>query len=104
MNKVIRNGKVAVLISAWYGAGWGWCAAVGAAAGRFDPEIVEMVENDQYDRIIPYCEKTYGQDGYYAGAPNLKIEWVDLGTEFLIHEYDGWESIWKKSEIEWLTA
>jgi hypothetical protein len=102
MNRVIRNGQVAVLITPNFGAGWStW---MDKPEILFDPEIVAMVENEQHERIIPYCKQTYGQDGYYGAAWSLTIEWVDLGAEFIIEEYDGRETVRLKQDYVWLVA
>jgi hypothetical protein len=42
--------------------------------------------------------------GYFAGAHTLDIEWIPIGTEFRIHEYDGYESIDYKEKIDWIKA
>jgi hypothetical protein len=102
MNRVIRNGQVAVLITPSFGAGWStW---IDKPEILFDPEIVAMVENEQHERIIPYCEYAYGQDGYYDAARDLIVKWVDLGAEFIIEEYDGRETVRLKQDYNWLVA
>lgn len=101
MNKVIRDGMVAVLISPRYGAGWySWH---GIRELLFDPVVVEMLENniDRYE-IEKYCEKTYGEDEYYGGITDLQIVWIPEGREFMIHEYDGSETLRYKDEIRWI--
>jgi hypothetical protein len=30
---------------------------------------------------------------YLGGVRDLKVEWIDEGTLFRIHEYDGYESV-----------
>lgn len=47
---------------------------------------------DLADRKYP----TAYQGELHAG---LEIEWLDKGTEFLIHEYDGSESIWTTKDL-----
>ena len=103
MNKVIRDGKVAVLYSPGYGAGWyswNWnhpeCV--------FDPNVVAMVEAGQYDQIEAYCKTAYGTELYLGGAEQLKIEWIPVGTKFRIDEYDGYESIEYGQDTDWLVA
>ena len=106
MKKVIRDGKVAVLVSQGYGAGWySWH---GIKELLYDPNIVRILENPDEDEdaytIERYCEETYGDDSYYGGVDGLVIVWVPEGTSFMIHEYDGSESIRYEKEIRWLTA
>ena len=67
MNKVVRDGLVAVLVSPGFGAGWySWH---GIHELLFDPVVVGMLENniDRYE-IEKYCEKTYGEDEYYGSV------------------------------------
>jgi hypothetical protein len=49
MNKVVRDGKVAVIYSPHYGAGWySWH---GIPELLFDPAVVAMIETDRYEDI-----------------------------------------------------
>lgn len=106
MKKVIRDGKVAVLISRGWGAGWyTWH---GIEELLYDPEVVRMIENpdDEEDRdtIVAYCEEQYGKDSYYNGVDDLTIVWVPQGRRFIVEEYDGAESLKLESDVKWLTA
>jgi hypothetical protein len=55
MDKVIRDGKVAVLYSPGYGAGWySWHDNEELL---YDPVIVDMVESKKhYTEIVTYCQ------------------------------------------------
>ena len=101
MKKVIRDGMVAVLYSPRHGAGWYTWHDIEALI--YDPVVVDMVEHgaDSHE-IESYCEKTYGDDHYYGGSTDLKIRWMEEGTEFFIDEYDGSESIQLKKDFQWL--
>ena len=93
MEKVIRNGQVAVLYSPGFGAGWySWNSKKELL---FHPKLVEMVENNRQSEITTqWIQKNLGIDNVYCGgADNLQIEWLDEGTVFEINEYDGSESI-----------
>lgn len=86
MEKVVRDGKVAVLISPNWGTGW-------FEAGRFDPVIVHMLEtNASKAALKAYCQVKYPDDHLY-GLESLEIKWVPEGEYFYIHEYDGSEWI-----------
>ena len=101
MNKVIRDGKVAVLISYGFGAGfYTWGAPLEAI---FDPKLIELVESEDFDGAVKYIETTY-PDVYTGGVEDLEVVQVDEGEEFIINEYDGSESIQFKSETQWITA
>ena len=93
MEKVIRNGKVAVLYSPGFGAGWySWNERKELI---FHPKLVEMVENNKQSKITEqWIEENLGIDNVYCGgAADLQIKWLDEGTAFIINEYDGSESI-----------
>ena len=102
MEKVIRNGKVAVLISADYGAGW---STWNDNDCLFTPEIVELVlaEADT-DLIQEAATRLYGSGFYTGGASGLTIEWVPEGQKFIVNEYDGYESITLLSNIKGVEA
>jgi len=103
MEKVIRDGHVAVLYSPGYGAGWyTWH---GIEELLYDPVVVGMVERKIPENVIvSYCDEKYDGDGYFGGADDLKIAWVKEGVEFKIDEYDGSESIQFKDTIQWIVA
>jgi hypothetical protein len=103
MDKVIRDGKVAVLYSPGYGAGWySWH---GEEKLLYDPVIVGMIESKKHHtEIEAYCESIYGDQHYFSGAEDLRIEWIDIGREFRIDEYDGSEYIEYKDDLEWHVA
>ena len=101
MNKVIRDGKVAVLISYGWGAGFHtWGAPLEAI---FDPNLVVLIELENFDGAEEYVKNTYPGINT-GGVEDLYIEWVDEGEEFTINEYDGSESIQFKNKIQWITA
>lgn len=101
MNKVIRDGKVAVLISYGFGAGfYTWGAPIEAI---FDPKLVELIESEDFDGANEYVKNTYS-GVYTGGVEDLVVVWVDEGEEFIIEEYDGNESIQFKNEPQWITA
>lgn len=103
MEKVIRDGKVAVLYSPGYGAGWySWNKEHPECL--FDPNIVAMVEARQHDQIEAYCKTKYGEHFYARSAKGLEIGWVTIGSRFGIEEYDGFESIITVEDYEWKIA
>ena len=103
MEKVVRNGLVAVLVSPGFGAGWSsW--NYGKPELLFDPAVVAMVEDGtNSETITAYCEAKYS-DGYFGGSDDLIIEWVPVGTQFRVHEYDGSETLEFKDAMDWTTA
>ena len=101
MEKVIRDGKVGVLVSPFFGAGfstWGY-----PTEAIFDPTLIELVENKKMDDAIEYCESKWPKE-YSGGVQDLVVFWVTEGKEFIIEEYDGKETLVLKEEYNWITA
>lgn len=116
MEKVIRDGLVAVLYSPGFGAGWStWNYQFPECL--YDPEIVEVIESyaidEPYDKesemvrmqkIVSIAEAKYGEDFYAGGADDLCIVWLKEGTLFRINEYDGSESLETSETVNWNIA
>jgi len=102
INKLIDNGKVAVLYSPGFGAGWStWNKAVPEIL--FDPAIVELVETEQWAELEIYVTLKY-PGLHRGGMKELAVAWLPVGTEFRISEYDGAENIEVKEETDWIVA
>ena len=94
IEKVIRDGKVAVLYSPGFGAGWSTWNYSNQEILLFSPKVVEMVEAGRRTEIDDeWCLEHLGIDIYTGGSSNLTIEWIQQGEKFTIEEYDGSESI-----------
>lgn len=97
MNKIVRDGMVAVLYSPGWGAGWyTWNSSVPECL--FDPDIVEIVLGEKPGCISEIAERKWGASsdkGYFysGGAEDLTVAWIPDGTPFRVDEYDGYESI-----------
>lgn len=105
IEKVIRDGKVAVLVSRGYGAGWStWTDEI--ETYLFHPKLVQMVEEERHSEITTeWMEQELGLDvSYTGGTDGLEIQWVPVGTKFVIHEYDGHESLRTIDDFYWMTA
>lgn len=105
MDKVIRDGMVAVIYSPGYGAGWSsWNRDYPAM--MFDPRVVAWIENNKQVHEVTdlesYLEQTYPDA--YCSLEALTIEWLPVGTVFRIHEYDGSESIVTQNRELWYIA
>jgi len=101
MNKLIRDGRVAVLVSPGYGAGWySWHTNEELL---YDPSIVEWLEQGDLDKIKTYLELKYPDDTT-LGLDDLTVDWVPVGARFRIEEYDGAENLVLESKEKWLTA
>lgn len=101
--KYIKDGKVAVLYSPGFGAGWGtWNKDIGEAI-VFDKEIVQAVLDGNRTLAAEITMRKH-PGVYTGGAGDLQVEWLDEGTEFQIDEYDGSEYIILASEQKYLRA
>lgn len=99
LDKVVKDGKVAILYSPGFGAGWyTWnrdCPQI-----IFDPEIVQAVlENDEdkdsidlFHKVVEIAKRKY-PNIYTGGAVDLRVQWLDEGDIFEIKECDGKESV-----------
>lgn len=94
MEKVIRDGKVAVLISPGFGAGWStWASGSVAEKAMFDRRLVEAAEAGVKD-IDPIVKEVFGDEHFYTGGwRQIQIAWLPVGEHFTIEEYDGFESL-----------
>jgi hypothetical protein len=103
MYKLIRDGKVSILRTSIYGAGWSsW--NLDYPEILFDPIVVDAVEREiELEAIEAYLVDKY-PNGYFDGYDSLVVERIPVGTEFLIKEYDGVESVEFKTSINWLVA
>ena len=101
MEKVIKDGKVGVLVSPGFGAGFStWGAPIEAI---FNPTLIELVQQEKVQEAIDFVEKTW-EDVYTGGVQDLVVVWVPEGAEFIIEEYDGSESLMLKTDYNWIKA
>ena len=68
-------------------------------ANQFDEGARDQIEKQIVSRAEQLCP-----EGYFGGAEDLVIEWMPMGTEFEVDEYDGSESIRYKENEYWITA
>ena len=102
MNKLIKDGKVAVLYSPGFGAGWfTWNPTMPELI--FEPAIAQFVLDEKFDELQTYVALKYPEI-YDGGMMDLEVAWVPEGIEFKINEYDGAESVEAKEDIDWFTA
>lgn len=97
MEKIIRDGKVAVLFSPGWGAGWYTWNSIPECV--FDPDIVRIVLGEATGDISQLAHEKWGETFYTGGAENLQVEWLPENTPFRIDEYDGNESIVTENDL-----
>lgn len=95
VRKLVRKGKVAVIVSPGYGAGWSTWATDRNVA--FDREIALAILGESKVPLDELAELKYGVDSdnysYTGGLSQAKVEWLPKGTRFRIDEYDGFETL-----------
>jgi hypothetical protein len=102
MDKVIKDGRVAVLYSPDYGAGW-YTWNTEHQDMLFDPNVVKFVEDGDLDKVEAYATLKW-PEAHISGLRDLKVEWIPEGTAFKINEYDGNESIEIRDGNQWIVA
>ena len=106
MTKCIRDGKVAILYSPGFGAGWStWNDDKYREFLLHDEKLVELVETKQKGKIVEYVKSVYpGEYPTLLDIAKLEVEWVSSGTQFIITEYDGSEGIEYNYDNFWNVA
>ena len=91
LDKVERDGMVAVIVSPGFGEGWStW--SYDREAAVFAPDVVAWIEAGKPAdaALLSEWQERYG---YLGGLRDVEIEWVPKGARFVIDEYDGSESL-----------
>ena len=125
MSKVERyineDGKVGVLISGGYGAGWStWADSKDREFFLFDRGLVALAldkeaANGPFDKTTQWLIemnteeledylKESGIDSFTGGWAGVYVKWMDPGTEFIVEEYDGSESLRYRDNEDWMSA
>jgi hypothetical protein len=111
VDKVIKDGYVAVIMSYGYGSGWSsWHTGDEDEYERmlFDPALVNLIGKretahgsdaleDADKKIELYCRLAY-PDVFYP--ERLDVAWVPEGTKFLIYEHDGDEFMLSEEDLD----
>lgn len=94
VKKLIRAGKVGVLISHGHGTGWStWNTSIEEEV-LFSPEIIELVEKEATtEEINKKAEELWGDDVDFVDSNNLFVRWIPIGTRFTVEEHDGYECL-----------
>lgn len=89
VSPVIRDGRVAVLVSPGFGAGWSTWADYPEAA-LYAPDVVAWIEAGKPEVDT---DEAFGKYGYTGGLRDIEIAWLPIGTRFIVDEYDGSEGL-----------
>ena len=93
MEKIEKDGKVAVLYSPGLGAGWStWADDDQKEALCMDARIVgPFLAGDKAGAVAAAVAMFPGL--YAGGADDLRVMWIEKGKAFEVEEYDGSESV-----------
>jgi len=106
MELYVENGKIGVLISHGYGAGWSTWNQKELA---YDKEVIEYwlylgqselglnihKQSDLMEEFL--ANKNY--ENYTGGYTSLELYFVDFGESFYIYEVDGHEVLVRQDEM-----
>jgi hypothetical protein len=94
MNKYIKDGKVAVLYSPGFGAGW--YSLNSNHYGKellFDKELVKAVLSKDKNNIMQVAQSKF-PNAYLGGLlDNAQVKWIPIHSQFHINEVDGDEKV-----------
>ena len=103
MNKIERDGMVAVLVSPGFGAGWSTLNIDHREIMCMDAEIVQAVLDGDICKAVEIAKNKCG-DFYEGGASTLTVKWVKKGASFEIRLYDGAETLHVIGEDDYMVA
>lgn len=95
-----NEGDVAVIYSPGYGAGWSTWNSRFDNSLIFDPLLVQLILDKNYEQAIIYASNKWPQC-YTGGLEQAQIKWLPPNTSFEITEYDGYERI-ELADKQWL--
>lgn len=102
MEKLIRDGKVAVLVSPGFGAGWSTWNGYDEDA-IFNKRLALAVLGESGESKEFAAQEEF-PDFYHGGVEDLIVEWVSEGEQFYIDEYDGSESLIYAGDQKYFSA
>ena len=92
ITKLVRDGKVAVLVTAGYGCGWSTGSYNNSDEKLFDNVIIDAILNEKTkEEIQQLADERYPDE--YSDVRWLTVEWIPIGTFFKIIEHDGFEQV-----------
>jgi hypothetical protein len=105
MEKVIVDGRVAVVLHSGCGLGWSTCHT-DTPEILFDPGIVNLVQEKQWEKLLTYLTLKFPEVAHISGRSTkyLVIHWVRQGFKFRITENDGSERVVYHDDEKWIVA
>lgn len=112
------EGRVAVLYSPGFGAGWSTWGGSDREFMLFAKPLVELALKgvkpvrantlEEIDALYPKVRAVFEGAGldcpYLGGWRDIQVAWLEPGTQFQVEEYDGAESLRVSSQQQWITA
>jgi len=95
------NHRIGIIYSPGFGAGW---STWGNPESALDQELANAIENKESFEIIKSIAAKNWPGQYTGGLEDCVVEWVDKGTQFIIDEYDGNESVHFNFDNYWMVA
>ena len=93
--------QIGIIYSPGFGAGWSTWGDKGQA---IDQELANALHNDEPYEVVKQIAERNWPDSYLGGLADCIVEWVDSGTQFIVEEYDGSESLTFQDGYKWNTA
>lgn len=93
VNKLVKDGLVAVIVSPGFGAGWSTWNSESEERMIFDPILAQMILDGKTIEDLELYAKDKYPEAYLGGLSDAEVEWVPVGSRFTINEYDGNESL-----------
>lgn len=91
VEKFEKDGKVAVLISVGWGAGW---STWNDRRIAIDKRVIEkFLSGCTEEEMKNFLDEIGYTDTYMGGYKDIIIEWIEKGKLFRVAEYDGSEYI-----------
>lgn len=104
MEKRIVGGRVGVVYSPGFGAGWSTWNEEHKETLCMDARIVDAVLSHDLELAATLAETLCGDCVYTGGSHKLQVTWLPVGTQFEIDEYDGSESVHVIGSRSYMTA
>jgi hypothetical protein len=112
MEKFVKDNTVAIVLNKDYGNAFSSNIFPKELAIKalFDPVLIKALLINSTGTTLKEVDKKaieayiYNKYEWKGNVETLSIVWIPVGTQFIVNEYDGFESILSKDEINWISA